>query len=94
MANTMLDRIPTMSDSDLASLLANATRLSESGSAKQQSAANDLLPALTAETTSRREAKAAAAAARRPARGKKAKAAEEAAPADAAPEAGVESEEG
>ena len=61
---TMLEKIPALSDGDLASLLANATRLSETGSKRQQDAANELIPALNDETEQRRAAKAAIAAAR------------------------------
>jgi hypothetical protein len=52
---TLLERIPTLSDAEVANLLANARRLSEQGDAKQQAAAAELLPALEAEDSQRRE---------------------------------------
>lgn len=67
---SLLEKIPTLSDGDLASLFANATRLSESGSKQQKEAANQLIPAINAESQARSEAKAAASAAARAARPK------------------------
>ncbi len=61
---SMLEKIPALSDGDLASLLVNATRLSETGSKRQQDAANELIPAINEETASRSAAKAAIAAAK------------------------------
>ena len=51
---SMLDRIPGMSDADLANLHANAQRL-ETGAATpaQKQAAADMLPAITAELAER-----------------------------------------
>jgi len=78
---SLLEKIPALSDGDLASLFANATRLSESGNKKQKDAASELIPAINAETQARSEAKAAASAAARAARPKaKKKAAVVAAP--------------
>ncbi len=60
---TVVERIPGMSDSELASLLSNALRLSAGDSSRNQQAA-DLLPLLEAEVSARKvrlaEAKAAA----------------------------------
>ncbi len=67
---SLLEKIPTLSDGDLASLFANATRLSETGNKKQKDAANELIPAINAESQARSEAKAAASAAARAARPK------------------------
>lgn len=67
---TMIERIPAMTDAELASLRANAARLSTSGSAKQQTDAASLLPAIDEEMATRQQAKADAAAERRAARPK------------------------
>lgn len=67
---SLLEKIPAMSDGDLASLFANATRLSGSGNKKQKEAANELIPVINAESLARSEAKAAASAAARAARPK------------------------
>jgi len=67
---SLIEKIPALSDSDLASLTANATRLSESTNKKQRDAALELLPALTAEAEARSSAKTAASAAARAARPK------------------------
>jgi hypothetical protein len=60
---TLVERIPGMSDSELASLLANALRLSAGDGARNREA-TDLLPVLEAEVSARKvrlaEAKAAA----------------------------------
>lgn len=52
---SLLDRIPSLSDDEVANLLANARRLSETGDEKKQAAAAELLPALEAEYASRRD---------------------------------------
>lgn len=81
MTNTLLEKLPTLSDGDLNSLRANATRLSETGSKKQKDAAAELLPAIEEETAARAQAKvdkAAAAKAARPKARKKAPAKAEA----------------
>jgi hypothetical protein len=53
----MAARLPTMPDADLASLRANAIRLFESGSAKQRTQAEELLPLVEAEVQARIAAK-------------------------------------
>ena len=45
----LADRIPTMSDTDLASLRANAAHLAEHGSANQMVAASDVMPVIDTE---------------------------------------------
>jgi hypothetical protein len=64
---TLTERIPNMTDAELASLHVNALRLSVGDSARNREAA-DLLPTLEAEVSARKarlaEAKAAAAKAR------------------------------
>jgi hypothetical protein len=50
---TLLEKLPTMSDADLANLLTNAIRLTESGTKRQQDEASQLLPALTDEVEGR-----------------------------------------
>lgn len=62
---SLIDKIPQLSDDAVANLLANARRLAQSGSDKQQADAAELLPALEAATALRKEVKAEAAAARR-----------------------------
>lgn len=72
---SLIDKIPLLSDEEVANLLTNARRLAESGSDKQRADAAELLPALEAAAGSRREAKAEAAAAKRAAQRKPRKAA-------------------
>ena len=55
------DRVPGMADAALATLHANALRLSTEGSAKQRAAAADLLPVVVAELEKRRAEKRASA---------------------------------
>jgi len=50
---SMIERIPGMDDASLANLHANAQRLHLSGSAQQQTAAADMLPAIQAELAAR-----------------------------------------
>ena len=51
---SMADRLPTMTDADLASLHANARRLETQGATPgQQKAAADMLPLITAELAER-----------------------------------------
>lgn len=50
---TLAERIPTMSDADLASLRANAVHLSEHGSASQMTAASDAMPLIDTELARR-----------------------------------------
>lgn len=47
------DMIPTMSDADLKTLRANATRLQAHGVTTQQSAASEILPVIDAEIADR-----------------------------------------
>ncbi len=54
------EKIPGMTDADLKALYANATRLAESGTDKQQSEAGRLLPLIGAEVDARASAKAQA----------------------------------
>lgn len=70
MTQPFLDKLPGMSDSDLANLFANATRLNATGTPKQRTAATELLPALEAETQARVQAKLDAQAAKKAARPK------------------------
>ena len=66
------DRIPTLTDKELASLQENAMRLAQSGSAKQKADCERVLPLIDAELAERK-ARAPAPAARKTA-AKKAKA--------------------
>ena len=54
---SLLERIPELSDEEVANLLANARRLVEHGDEKQRVAAEGLLPALEAEDGERRHAR-------------------------------------
>ena len=54
------ERIPEMTDKELDNLRDNATRLAQSGSAKQQAEAARLLPIIEAATETRRTANAVA----------------------------------
>lgn len=54
---SLLDRIPDLSDEEVANLLANARRLAEAGEEKQQLAAQALLPALEAADAERKQAR-------------------------------------
>jgi hypothetical protein len=62
---SLIEKIPEMTDEDVINLLANARRLSESGSDKQRADAAELLPALEEAAEARRTAKLEAAAAKR-----------------------------
>lgn len=64
---TLADRIPAMSDADLASLGANATRLMEHGAPNQVIAATELSPLVEAEIARRAAMPKAAKAPRTPA---------------------------
>jgi hypothetical protein len=64
-AMSLIEKIPTMSDEDVANLLANARRLSETGTPQQRASAEELLPALEESAGARATAKAEAAAAKR-----------------------------
>ena len=54
---SLLERIPELSDEEVANLLANARRLVESGDEKRRAAAEEMLPALEAEDHERRQAR-------------------------------------
>lgn len=64
------DKIPGMSDAHLKALQANASRLAESGTDKQQAEAGRLLPLIGAELDARAAAKALAQQEKRAAKGK------------------------
>ena len=57
---TLQERIPDLSSVELANLHANAARLQQTGTAKQQTDAAELLPLVDAELVRRRELAAAA----------------------------------
>jgi len=70
---SLVEKIPELSDEEVANLLANARRLAEAGDERQKTAAVELLPALEAAAEERRvermaRAQAKRAAARKPAR--------------------------
>ena len=50
----LVEKLPSMADDALATLAANAVRLAQVGTPKQQAAAKALLPAVEAEVASRR----------------------------------------
>ncbi len=50
---TLADKIPAMTDADLNSLRANATRLAETGASTQVMAAADILPVIDSEIARR-----------------------------------------
>jgi len=54
---SLLERIPTLSDEEVANLLENARRLLEHGDEKQRVAAEGLLPALEEADAERRQAR-------------------------------------
>jgi len=62
---TLIEKIPELDDDGLRNLLDNARRLHESGTAKQQEAAAELLPALEEASAARHAQKQEAAAAKR-----------------------------
>jgi hypothetical protein len=70
MTNTLIEKLPGLTDGDLTSLRNNATRLGETGTKKQKDAAAELLPAIEEETAARAQAKLAKAAAAKAARPK------------------------
>ncbi len=72
---SLIDKIPTLSDDEVITLLANARRLTESGDDKQRAAAVELIPALEGAAAQRRADRMAAAQAKRAARRPKKKAA-------------------
>ncbi|RZJ41301.1 MAG: hypothetical protein EON87_16425 [Brevundimonas sp.] len=66
----LADKLPTMTDPDLVTLHANATRLVETGSVSQVTAADEILPLINAEVA-RRAALSSTAAPRKRAPAKK-----------------------
>jgi len=72
---SLIEKIPTLSDEEVANLLANARRLAEAGDEKQRTAAAELIPALEGAAAERRALRMAAAQAKRAARRPKKKAA-------------------
>jgi hypothetical protein len=72
---TLIEKIPAMTDAEVANLLANARRLQASGDERQQAAAGELLPALEAAAEARKTERLAAAQAKRAAARKPRKAA-------------------
>jgi hypothetical protein len=72
---SLIEKIPTLSDDEVVTLLANARRLAESGDDKQRAAAIDLIPALEGAAAERRARRMAAAQAKRAARRPRRKAA-------------------
>jgi hypothetical protein len=67
---TLEERIPDLSNTELANLQANAARLQQVGTAKQQSDAATLLPLVDAELARRRDLAAAARARKTPSKRK------------------------
>lgn len=55
----MMERLPNLADQELKHLLANARRLAETGTAKQQAEARALEPLIEAEIAGRKPASAA-----------------------------------
>ncbi len=55
----IIERLPSFSDAELKTLLANASRLETAGTPKQQTAAQELLPLIHAEVAGRKAAKPA-----------------------------------
>ena len=72
---TLIDRLPGLTDAEVANLLTNARRLSQGDHAARKTAANELLPALESEAQARSLARSAALSAARKARAPRAKAA-------------------
>ncbi len=62
---SLIEKIPEMTDESVGNLLANARRLHESGTAKQQADAAELLPALEEAWAQRKQTRLDAAAAKR-----------------------------
>lgn len=55
----LIERLPGMTDDDLGTLVSNAERLAQTGTAKQQQAAQAMLPAIQTEVARRRDLKPA-----------------------------------
>jgi len=68
----LIGKLPGLADEDLSTLGANAMRLAQTGTPKQQKAAQEMLPAIEAEVTARQTRKAAGAPKRAPRAGRKA----------------------
>ena len=87
---SLVEKLPAMTDAELATLKANADALAASGNDKQKLAVTALMPALEAELAVRRERAAAERAAKPkrkpPVRKKKAEAAEEEKAGETTPE--------
>ena len=66
------EKLPTMTDAELTSLRGNAKRLGQAGTAKQQEAAERLLPLIAAEIAGRKPAPSETKAKSKPKRAKKA----------------------
>ena len=62
---SLLEKIPLLTDEEVANLLANARRLSDAGDERQKAAADELLPALETAAEERRAARLARAQAKR-----------------------------
>ena len=75
---TLIERIPHLNDMEVENLLANARRLQTGGDAKQQAAANDILPTLELVSAERKTAQLEAAQVKRAASRKTKKVAAEA----------------
>ena len=94
---SLIEKLPAMTDIELATLKANADALAASGSDKQKNAATALMPALETELGVRRERAAAERAAKPkrkpPVRRKKAEVVEEGAAELTTPELGGEAAE-
>ncbi|HEX3367195.1 hypothetical protein [Phenylobacterium sp.] len=58
---TLVEKIPTLTDAEVINLLTNARRLQETGDARQQAAAAELLPALEDAAAQRQAERSAAA---------------------------------
>lgn len=59
MTTGMVEKLPGLSDDDLGVLMSNAERLVQTGTPKQQTAAQAMLPAIQAEAVRRRDLKPA-----------------------------------
>ena len=70
---TLIDKIPDMTDEGVDNMLANARRLQESGTSRQQEQAAEIIPALETAAAERRSRRLEAAAAKRAATRKPAK---------------------
>lgn len=55
----LIEKLPGLADDDLGTLVANARRLAQNGTPKQQKAAEAVLPAIQAEVAARQQRNAA-----------------------------------